>query len=82
MRIGITPKIEVLRVKSLKQHILQEIKESSKSGIYLVVFLVSGAMSKGTRPYRLKLFDKKISADSTSGECITYVRTILKLNFP
>ena len=29
-------KYEVLRVKSLKQHILQAIKESSKFGIYLV----------------------------------------------
>ena len=30
MTIGITPKNEVLRVKSLKQPILQEIKEYSK----------------------------------------------------
>ena len=30
MTIGITPKNEFLRVKSLKQPILQEIKESSK----------------------------------------------------
>ena len=30
MTIGITPKNEVLRIKSLKQPILQEIKESSK----------------------------------------------------
>ena len=34
MTIGITPKNEVLRVKSLKQPILQEIKESSKFGNY------------------------------------------------
>ena len=69
MTIGITPKNEVLRVKSLKQPILQEIKESSKfRNLWtpLVVFLVSGAMSKGTRPFQLKSFDKKISVNSTS----------------
>ena len=32
--IGRTPKNEVLRVKSLKEPILQEIKESSKFGNY------------------------------------------------
>ena len=73
MTIGITPKNEVLRVKSLKQPILQEIKESSKFGNYgppLVVFLVSGGLSEGARPFPLKILDTKISVNSTSGECI------------
>ena len=34
MTIGISSKNEVLRVKSLKQQILQEIEESTKFGIY------------------------------------------------
>ena len=36
----------------------------------LVVFLVSGGMSKGARTFPLKIFDTKISFNSTSGECI------------
>ena len=38
-----------------------------------MVFLVSGAMSEGARPFPLKIFDKKISVNSTSGECINII---------
>ena len=72
-RDAITSKNEVLRVKSLSQHILQEIKESSKFGIYgpLEVFLVLRGMSElDARPFPLKIFYTKISFNSTSGECI------------
>ena len=35
-----------------------------------MVFLVSGGLSEGARPFPLKIFDTKISVNSTSGECI------------
>ena len=37
-----------------------------------MVFLVSGGISDGARPFPLKIFDTKISVNSTSGECIIY----------
>ena len=36
-------------------------------------FLVSEGMSEGTWPFSLKIFDKKISAISISGECTNYI---------
>ena len=39
-----------------------------------VVFLVSGGLSEGTRPFPLKIFNTKISVHSTSGECIKFKR--------
>ena len=33
-------------------------------------FLVSGGMSESARPFPLKIFDTKISVNSTSGEYI------------
>ena len=35
-----------------------------------MVFLVSGGLSEGARPFPLKILDTKISVNSTSGECI------------
>ena len=44
----------------------------------LVVFLVSGGISDGARPFPLKIFDTKISINSTSGECIKYKTQIVR----
>ena len=44
-----------------------------------MVFLVSGGMSEGARPFPLKIFDTKISVNSTSGECISFFRFKLYL---
>ena len=38
-----------------------------------MVFLVSGGLSEGARPFPLKILDTKISVNSTSGECITLI---------
>ena len=38
-----------------------------------MVFLVSGGLSEGARPFPLKIFDTKISVNSTSGECINFL---------
>ena len=38
-----------------------------------MVFLVSGGLSEGARPFPLKILDTKISVNSTSGECIIYI---------
>ena len=40
-----------------------------------MVFLVSGGLSEGVRPFPLKILDTKISVNSTSGECINLVLT-------
>ena len=40
-----------------------------------MVFLVSGGLSEGARPFPLKILDTKISVNSTSGECIMCVST-------
>ena len=37
-----------------------------------MVFLVSGGLSEGARPFPLKILDTKISVNSTSGECNNY----------
>ena len=39
----------------------------------LAVFLVSGGMSEGARPFPLKIFDTKILVNSTSWECINSI---------
>ena len=36
------------------------------------VFFVSGSVSEGATRFQLKIFDTKISFNSTSGECITF----------
>ena len=43
-----------------------------------MVFLVSGGLSEGARPFPLKILDTKISVNSTSGECIIYILTSRK----
>ena len=37
-----------------------------------MVFLVSGGLSEGARPFPLKILDTKISVNSTSGERIIF----------
>ena len=37
-----------------------------------MVFLVSGGLFEGARPFPLKILDTKISVNSTSGECNKY----------
>ena len=37
-----------------------------------MLFLVSGGLSEGARPFPLKIFDTKIPVNSTSGECISW----------
>ena len=66
MTIGKTPKNEVSRDKSLKQHILQGYKWKSKFFKILLLwttlmeFLGSEGMSEGNSPFLSKIFDKKI----------------------
>ena len=43
-----------------------------------MVFLVSGGLSEGARPFPLKIFDTKISVNSTSGECIKLIKDTLQ----
>ena len=38
-----------------------------------MVFLVSGGLSEGARPFPLKILDTKISVNSTSGECNIFI---------